>query len=298
MNNELVVISGPTGVGKTALGINIASEIGTEIISADSRQLYKEMSIGTAVPTKEQLSKVKHHFIQNLSVKDYYNASMYEQDVIRLLDDLFKKYQKVILLGGTGLYIDAVIKGIDELPEADLELRKYLQKRLEVEGLESLRKELKVLDPVSYHKVDLKNPKRVQKALEISLMTGKPYSSFLNNPVKKRPFSIKLIALNMERQMLYERINMRAEQMLEEGWLDEVRQLYSFRNENALKTVGYRELLSYIDGFVTLEEALEKIKANTRKYARKQITWFRKNRDYRWYTPDDEVEILKYINNG
>lgn len=296
-NKELVVIAGPTGVGKTQISIEIAKQLGTEIISADSRQIYREMSIGTAVPGLDQLQTVEHHFIQIKSIQEYYNASMYEQDVLEKLKSLFQKYDKVILCGGTGLYIDAVRKGIDELPEVDMKLRAHLQERLKREGLESLRKELKILDPEIYKRIDLKNPKRVQKALEVSLITGKPYSSFLNRPQKMRDFKQKLIVLNIDREQLYDRINKRTDKMIQTGWVNEAKDLYPYRGVNALKTVGYKELFAYLDGFYNLDQAVEKIKANTRKYARKQITWFRKDPEYRWFGTEKINEIMNYIRN-
>jgi tRNA dimethylallyltransferase len=296
-NKELVVIAGPTGVGKTKLGIRVAKELGTEIISADSRQIYKELAIGTAVPSVRELETVKHHFIQTVGITEYFNASIYEKEVLNLLELLFASKDKVVLLGGTGLYIDAVRKGIDELPEVDLKLRKDLQQRIEKEGLESLRKELKRLDPLSYDSIDLKNPKRVQKALEVTLITGKPYSSFLQKERRKRDFREKLIALNMDREILYQRINKRVDQMMASGWLDEVKSLREYQQCNALNTVGYKELFAYLDGLMTLDEAIEKIKANTRKYARKQITWFRKDPGYHWFQPGETKLILDYIRN-
>ena len=279
------------------MSIELAKQLGTEIISADSRQIYKEMSIGTAVPSSEQLKAVRHHFIQTKSIDDYYNASIYEQEVLERLKTLFEKYDKVILCGGTGLYIDAVRKGIDELPEVDMKLRKHVQDRFEKEGLESLRKELRILDPESYKRIDLKNPKRVQKALEVCLSTGKPYSSFLNQPAKKRDFRQKLIVLNIDRTELYERINKRTDKMIEAGWIDEAKELYPCRDRNALKTLGYREIFAYLDGLCTLDQAVELIKANTRKYARKQITWFRKDKEYKWFSTGQINEILKFIMN-
>lgn len=296
-NKELVVIAGPTGVGKTGLSIDLAHEMGTEIISADSRQIYREMSIGTAVPSPEQLRAVKHHFIRNVSIQDYFNASIFESGVLELLNSLFLKYDKVLLVGGTGLYIDAVRHGIDELPTADIELRRNLQERIRQEGLDSLRKELRLLDPVSYKSIDLKNPKRVLKALEICLITGRPYSDFLSHTKKFRDFSLKLVALDLKRESLYERINRRTEAMMASGWLDEVTSLMKYRQLNALNTVGYKELFAYFDGLMTLDQAVEKIKANTRKYARKQLTWFRKDPDYQWFNPDQKDQILEYILN-
>lgn len=293
----MIVIAGPTGIGKTALGIELARNLKTEIISADSRQIYREMSIGTAVPSKKQLAAIPHHFIQNKSIHDYYNASKYENEVLDLLEILFHKYPKILLVGGSGMYIDAVRNGIDDLPEIDMNLRNKLFKQLEEEGLESLRKQLKLLDPESYGKIDLKNPKRVQKALEISLMTGKPYSSFLGIPKKARDFNFKLVALDMNREELYTKINRRVLDMIEAGFVDEAEGLQKFRDNNALNTVGYKEIFNYLDGKFSLEEAIGKIQDNTRKYARKQLTWFRKNKEYTWFNPEDIDGIMKFILN-
>ena len=294
-NNYLVVIAGPTAVGKTKLSITLAEKSGSEIISADSRQLFKEMVIGTAIPAPEELKKVRHHFIHTLSIHDKYNASKYEADVINLLEKLFTKNNLQILTGGSGLYIDAVCKGIDNFPDTDPELREDLLKRLEGEGIESLGKELKLLDPVSYAKTDLKNPKRIQKALEISLMTGKPYSSFLSGVKKERPFHIIKIGINMERKELYNRINERTLRMMEDGLEAEARSLYPLKHVNALNTVGYKELFLFFDGKLSRDEAIEKIQANTRKYARKQITWLRKNNEYTWFHPSEVEEIMNFI---
>lgn len=295
MTKELIVIEGPTAVGKTSLSISLAQNLNTEIISADSRQIYRELNIGTAVPTQQELTKVKHHFIQNKSIHDYYNASMYEQEVNSLLEDLFRHYNKVILCGGSGLYIDAVCKGIDDLPEMDPEVRNKVQKQLDENGIESLREDLLKLDPQSFETIDLDNPKRIQKALEISLITGKPYSSFLTSPRKKRDYLIKKIALNMDREDLYERINTRVLDMIDRGLIEEARELYKFRNINALNTVGYKEIFEHFDGAKSLEEAIVKIQSNTRKYARKQLTWFRKDKDTHWFDPADTSGILEFI---
>ncbi|MCB8999421.1 MAG: tRNA (adenosine(37)-N6)-dimethylallyltransferase MiaA [Bacteroidales bacterium] len=295
MTKELIVIEGPTAVGKTSLSISLAQNLNTEIISADSRQIYRELNIGTAVPTQQELTKVKHHFIQNKSIHDYYNASMYEQEVNSLLEDLFRHYNKVILCGGSGLYIDAVCKGIDDLPEMDPEVRNKVQKQLDENGIESLREDLLKLDPQSFETIDLDNPKRIQKALEISLITGKPYSSFLTSPRKKRDYLIKKIALNMDREDLYERINTRVLDMIDRGLIEEARELHKFRNINALNTVGYKEIFEHFDGAKSLEEAIVKIQSNTRKYARKQLTWFRKDKDTHWFDPADTSGILEFI---
>ncbi len=295
MDKTLVVLAGPTAVGKTACGIEIARHFGTEIISADSRQVYRETKIGTAIPSPEELEAVPHHFIQSVSLTESYNAGKYEQQVLSRLKVLFGKYDVILLVGGSGLYIDAVCTGIDELPSTDPELRKSLLKRFETEGLEPLTLELLKIDPVSFHKVDLKNHMRVLKALEVSIQTGKPYSSFLMGTHKKRPFNIVRIALDMDREILYERINHRVENMMESGLLDEVEQLHHLREYGAMKTVGYRELFTYIDGTCSLAEAVDLIKRNTRKFARKQLTWFRKADLYQWFTPENTIQIKRRI---
>jgi tRNA dimethylallyltransferase len=295
-NRELIVIAGPTAVGKTSLSIAIAEKLGTEIISADSRQIYREMKIGTAVPSSLELSRVKHHFIQTVSIHDYYNASKYEDDVNLRLSELFRSHDRVVMCGGSGLYIDAVCKGIDLLPEIDPEVRQNVQKKLDSEGLESLLEDLLTLDPDSFSRIDLSNPKRVQKALEISIITGKPYSSFLTAPRKKRDYVIKKLAINMDREELYQRINSRVIKMMDEGLEAEARELYPYRSSNALNTVGYRELFSYFEGSVSLEDAVTAIQSNTRNYARKQLTWFRKDSETAWFHPSETEKILKYIN--
>jgi len=292
---ELIVIAGPTGIGKTALSIDIAQKLNTEIISADSRQIYKELHIGTAVPTSDELKKVPHYFIQNISIHESYNASKYENEVNLLLENLFKKFDKVILCGGSGMYIDAVCKGIDLLPSIDPETRNRIQLQFETEGIESLLEDLLKLDPASFDKIDLSNPKRIQKALEVSIITGKPYSSFLTSPEKIRNYTIKKIALDMNRDMLYERINARVDAMVEEGLVEESRSLYPYKKINALNTVGYKELFEYFEGKISLEEAIISIKSNTRYYARKQLTWFRKDQKTKWFHPSESEEIMNYI---
>lgn len=294
MNKVLIVLAGPTGVGKTDAAIELARKLKTEIISADSRQIYNEMCIGTAVPDSSQLEAVPHHFIQNKSIHQAYNASDYEFEVIDLLSSLFQKYDKLILAGGSGLYIDAVIKGIDDLPKIDPELRLQLQKRIDTEGLDGLRRELKILDPLSYHSIDLKNPKRLQKALEICLITGKPYSDFLKGNPKKREFSVKNIALNMEREKLYTRINTRVIHMIEKGLVAEAESLLEYKNLNPLNTVGYKEMFKYLENDISLERAIELIQNNSRKYARKQITWFRKDNQYKWFEPEETDKIFRF----
>jgi len=297
-NKELIVIAGPTAIGKTGLGIAIARKLNTEIISADSRQIYKELSIGTAVPSKAELAEVRHHFIQNISIHESYNASKYEDDVNLLLEELFQHHDKIILCGGSGMYIDAVCKGIDLLPSIDPETRKKIQHQYEQEGIESLLEDLIKLDPASFDKIDLSNPKRVQKALEVSIITGKPYSSFLTSPEKKRAYKIKKIALDMNREELYQRINNRVNQMIEEGLEDEARSLYPLRKINALNTVGYKELFESFEGKITLDEAIIKIQSNTRNYARKQLTWFRKDESTKWFHPSDFEGIMEFIKSN
>ena len=295
MEKTLVVLAGPTAVGKTTCGIEIANHFGTEIISADSLQIYRETTIGTAVPSRSELARVPHHFIQTISITESYNASKYEYQVLDLLNVLFKKVDMVLMVGGSGLYIDAVCQGIDDLPPVDPELRNSLLNRFEKEGLQPLTDELLKNDPVSYYRLDLKNHMRVLKALEVTIQTGKPYSSFLSATHKNRPFKIFRIALDMEREMLYDRINQRVEMMMKSGLLGEVEQLQHLRGYTAMKTVGYRELFRYLDGEVPLEEAVDLIKRNTRKYARKQLTWFRKKNLYLWLSPENTKQIIHRI---
>ncbi len=292
---KLIVISGPTGIGKTDLSIDIALEFSTEIISSDSRQVYKELKIGTAVPSDNQLKKVKHYLIGHKSVYDYYNASMFEMEVIELLENLFVDHDKVIMTGGSGMYINAVCDGIDELPDIDMEIRNDLIAMHEKEGIESLRMQLKMLDPESYKKIDLKNAKRILKALEVSLQTGKPYSSFLLGNKKERDFKIVKIGLQRDRAELYERINLRVDQMVSEGLVEEAQKFYKDRILNSLNTVGYKELFEYFDGTITLEKAIELIKRNSRHYAKRQISWFARDKDIKWFNPDNFSEIVNYI---
>jgi tRNA dimethylallyltransferase len=295
MKKTLLVLAGPTAVGKTICSIDLARHFNTEIISADSRQIYQECTIGTAVPSPEELARAKHHFIQIVSVRDAYNASMFEFQVLEKLEELFKKHDLLLMAGGSGLYIDAVCHGIDDLPSVEPELRKHLLQRFETEGLEFLTRELKELDPISYGQVDLKNHMRVLKALEVSMQTGKPYSSFLSAEKKKRPFQILRMALDMERELLYDRINWRVEEMMEAGLLEEVKLLEPLREYTAMKTVGYRELFKHLDGELSLDEAVDLIQRNTRKFARKQLTWFRKENRYQWFSPSEGAEMLRWI---
>ena len=292
---KLIVISGPTGIGKTDLSIDIALEFNTEIISSDSRQVYKELKIGTAVPSDDQLKKVKHHLIGHKSVYDYYNASMFEVEVLELLNNLFVDHNEVIMTGGSGMYINAVCNGIDELPDIDMEIRNDLIEKHKKEGIESLRMQLKMLDPESYQKIDLKNAKRILKALEVSLQTGKPYSSFLLGNKKERDFEIIKIGLQRDRAELYERINIRVDQMVEEGLVDEAQQFYKDRSLNSLNTVGYKELFEHFDGTITLEKAIELIKRNSRHYAKRQISWFARDKEIVWFNPENFNEIVNFI---
>ena len=291
----LIVITGPTAVGKTALCLDIAQHYGIPIINADSRQIYKELQIGTASPTAEQLSQVKHYFVGTLSLNDYYSASLFEQQVLEILDSEFREHDYALMTGGSMMYIDAVCNGIDDIPTDDDETREMLKSRLANEGLESLVEELRKLDPEYYEIVDKQNPRRVVHGLEICLMTGKTYTSFRKREKKQRPFRIIKIGLNRDREELYNRINQRVDQMMNDGLLKEAQQLYPMRQMNALNTVGYKEMFTYLDGIWSLEEAIERIKGNTRRYARKQLTWYKKDEQIRWFHPDDKDNIISYI---
>ncbi len=295
MAKNLLVIIGPTGVGKTELSLRIAENFGTEIVSADSRQLYANLKIGTAAPTPEELQRVPHHFIGTLQLTDYYSAAQYEEDALKLLDHLFQTKDVVILTGGSMMYVDAVCKGIDDIPTVDEETRKTLLERYEKEGLEQLCAELKLLDPDYYKIVDLKNHKRVIHALEICYMTGKTYTSFRTQEKKTRPFRMIKIGLTRDREELYARINQRVDIMMEQGLLDEVKQVYPYRQLNSLNTVGYKELFNYLDGEWELPFAIDKIKQNSRIYSRKQMTWFKRDEEIRWFQPNQEEDILTYI---
>ncbi|HWR99019.1 MAG TPA: tRNA (adenosine(37)-N6)-dimethylallyltransferase MiaA [Prolixibacteraceae bacterium] len=293
--STLIVLLGPTGVGKTALSLSIAKHFQTEIISCDSRQLYREMSVGTAVPEKELQELVPHHFIQSHSITDRYNAARFESDVLELLKSLFLKHPVVLMTGGSMLYIDAVCKGIDDLPDIDPELRTTLVERMKQEGIENLRAELKLLDPEYYREADLQNPARIIHALEICYMTGRSFSSQRTKTSKERDFRIVKIGLNRDRTELYDRINMRVDAMMQSGLEEEARRLFPYRDLNNVHTVGYRELFDYFEGLCTREEAVERIKANTRKYARKQLTWFRKDPGIHWFHPDQSAGILEFL---
>lgn len=295
MQNILIVLLGPTGVGKTDISIEIAGHFGSEIISCDSRQFFREMKIGTAVPTEEQLIKIKHHFIRFLSVKDYYSASLFERDALNLLWELFSRNRIVIMTGGSGMYIDAVCDGIDNIPDVDPEIREKYVRKYKEEGIEGLRVCLKMLDPEHYKKVDLKNHKRILRALEICETTGRSYSSFLKKEKRERSFSIIKIGLERPREELYEMINQRVDKMISQGLEDEVLSLYELKHLNALNTVGYKEFVDFFDNKISHEKAIELIKRNSRRYAKRQMTWWAKDKDIRWFNPDQKKEILEYL---
>lgn len=278
----LKVLEGPTAVGKTALAIQWALEHGTEILSADSRQFYRELDIGVARPSPEELALVPHHFIACMSIREYYSVSLYEQEALGLLQALFQKHDVVILAGGSGLYVNALCHGIDDLPDPDPELRENLKKRLAEEGIESLQEELRRRDPVFYGQIDLQNPARLRRALEVCITTGKPYSALRTAPRKERPFRIERYALNRPKERLYERINLRVDQMMEHGLLEEARALHPYAAFNALQTVGYRELFDFFDGKISLDQAVTDIKTHTRRYAKRQLTWLRKQEEVEW----------------
>lgn len=275
---KLFLVIGPTASGKTDYAIELALRLNSPVISCDSRQIYKEMEIGTAPPSKEQLSLVKHYFIHSHSIHDYYTAGRYELEALSLMEELFKERSSLVMVGGSGLYADAVCYGLDDFPEPDPQIRESLIRRVKVEGVDSLRKELKLLDPESYESIEISNPQRVIRALEVVLTTGRKFSSFKSNKQKERYFEVERIYIERERSELYDRINKRVDLMMSAGLLEEVRRLYPFRHLTALKTVGYRELFDYIEGKASLEEAVDLIKRNTRRYAKRQITWFKNGR--------------------
>lgn len=291
----LIVIAGPTAIGKTGLAVFLAKQLKTEIISFDSRQFYKEMKIGTAVPSEKELAEVPHHFIQNLSIHDEYTVGDFEQDALEKLDELFQKYDAVVMAGGSGLFEKAVTEGLDEFPEVDKTIRQNLIYEFDIYGIEALQKELFQVDPVYHQLVDIQNPVRIIRALEIYRGTGKPFSSFRKNNKVKRDFNVLKIGLELPRKEIYERIDSRVDLMMEEGLLDEVKSLYKFKNLNSLQTVGYRELFDYLDETVNLDFAVEEIKKNTRRYAKRQLTWYRKDERVNWFSPHEKEEILSYI---
>ena len=295
MPRTLIVLIGPTGVGKTELSLSIAESFHTCIVSADSRQLYADLKIGTAAPTPDQLARVPHHFVGTLQLTDYYSAAQYEAEVMAKLEELFKENNVVVLTGGSMMYVDAICKGIDDIPTVDKETRELMLQRYEEEGLEQLCKELKLLDPEYYSIVDLKNPKRVIHALEICYMTGKTYTSFRTRSTKERPFHIIKIGLTRDREELYDRINRRVDIMMQDGLLEEARNVYAYKHLNSLNTVGYKEMFKYLDGEWTLDFAIEKIKQNSRIYSRKHMTWFKRDTDITWFHPEQQKEIIQHI---
>lgn len=293
--NTLVVLIGPTAVGKTDTCLAIADYLGCPIISADSRQMYKGMKIGTAMPSEEELSRHRHYFVGQLEPGEYYSAARYEEEVMELLEKEFPHHPTMLMSGGSMMYIDAVCNGIDDIPTVDDVTRTMVLEKYEREGLERLADELRILDPEYYREADIKNPKRVMHALEICYMTGKTYSSFRKRQKKERPFRIIKIGLQREREELYERINRRVDLMIEQGLVEEVRKFTHLRHHNSLNTVGYKEIFKYLDGEWTLPFAIEKIKQNTRIYSRKQVTWYRKDEEITWFHPDDIENIIKHI---
>ncbi len=298
MNTKtLIVITGPTAVGKTKLTIELARHFNVPIINADSRQLFRGMEIGTAAPTDKERQQARHEFTGMLNLEDYYSASMFEQDVLSWLSQHFKEHDIALMSGGSMMYIDAVCNGIDDIPTIRDDIRTMMKQRLQEEGLEALCEELKRLDPEHYEVVDKKNTRRVVHALEICHQTGNTYTSFRRQQKKERPFHLIKIGLNRPREELYERINQRVDNMMEQGLEAEARKLYPQRQLNALNTVGYKEMFAYMDGTWTLEEAIERMKGNTRRYARKQLTWFKRDKDMKWFHPDDKEQILNYISS-
>lgn len=292
-NKTLIVITGPTGVGKTEATLRIAEHFNIPVINADSRQIFSEIPIGTAAPTAEQQQRVQHYFVGNHHLEDYYSASLYEQDVLNIIN--IQHAPISLLSGGSMMYIDAVCNGIDDIPTILPEIREQMMQRLEAEGLEQMCKLLRKLDPEHWEIVDRNNPRRVIHALEICIQTGKTYTSFRTNTIKERPFNIIKIGLNRDRDELYSRINQRVLDMIEEGMIEEAQKVYPKRSLNSLNTVGYKELFEYLDGLTTLDEAIFKIQSNTRKYARKQLTWYKKDVAFQWFNPDNVEEILNYI---
>lgn len=297
MKKTLVILLGPTGVGKTELCLSLAEELNTEIVSCDSRQFFRELKIGTAAPTEAQMQRVKHHLVGNLSIFDYYSCGRFEIDALKKLDELFQSKDVVLMTGGSMLYIDAICKGIDDIPNVDQELRDSLHERYANEGIDNILSELKLLDPEYYDLVDKKNHKRIIHALEICLTSGKTFSSFRKETAKARPFDIIKIGLNLPREELYDRINKRVDIMFEEGLMEEAKTYYPHRNLNSLNTVGYKELFEYFDGNWDLDFAKNMIKQNSRRYAKKQLTWFNRDKDINWFRPDQQKEILSFLKN-
>ncbi|MDG2173591.1 MAG: tRNA (adenosine(37)-N6)-dimethylallyltransferase MiaA [Flavobacteriaceae bacterium] len=297
MNRHLITIIGPTAIGKTNLAIKLADYFKTEIVSADSRQFYKEMNIGTAKPSNSELNSIKHHLINNKSINDNYNISDYEKDALKSIKSIFNKNDAAILVGGSGLYINTVLYGLDEIPGISDEIRNSLYLDLELKGIKKLQEELKLLDPASYSDIDINNPRRLIRALEVSISTGKSYSSFLKKKKKKRDFNIIVLGINQERSELYNKINTRVDNMIESGLINEVKELHNLKGLNALNTIGYREVFNYIEDKYSLDECINEIKKNTRRYAKRQLTWFKSIDNVEWITPDYNFEkITAYIN--
>lgn len=296
MAKKLISVIGPTAIGKTSLAISVANLFNTEIISADSRQFYKEMCIGTAVPSKEELQSATHHFIQHKSIYEKYSVGNFEKEAIKKLEAIYSEKEIAVMVGGSGLYVDAVVKGLDEFPEVDPVIRLQLNKAFEEKGIQFLQNELKKFDPSYYEKVDLDNPHRLIRALEVCISSGLPYSSFLKKENKQRPFQTYTIGITAPRELIYERINKRVDKMMDAGLLDEVKSVHEQRTLNALNTVGYKEIFSYLDGTFTLDFAIEEIKKNTRRFAKRQLTWFRKNENILWVNHDEPfVEIIQRL---
>lgn len=291
----LIVIVGPTGVGKTELCLKVAEAFDTVIVNADSRQIFKEIPVGTAAPTIAERRRIRHYFVGNLHIDQYYNASMFENDVIALLDTLFKEKDYVIMSGGSMMYVDAVCNGIDDIPTVDTATRSKVMREYEEKGLDYICGRLEELDPEYYSIVDKRNPKRVIHAVEICLSTGRTYTSFRVNAKKDRPFNIIKVGLTLDREQLYERIDGRVDRMVADGLIQEAEKMYPYRNLNSLNTVGYKELFDYFDGKCTLEEAVFRIKCDTHKYCRKQLTWFKRDKDIHWFSPNNVEEIINYI---
>ena len=294
----LIIIAGPTASGKTAYSIALAKALNTVILSADSRQFYKEMNIGTAAPTEEELSQIKHYFVHHISIEDKYDVADYERDAMQLLDELFKTHDAVIMTGGSSLFIDAICNGMDAMPDVEPEIRERVQKLYDEGGLKALQNEVQCLDPEYFAIVDQQNPRRLQRALEVCYQTGKTFTSFRSGNAVQRDFDIKKYALLWDRQQLIERIDKRVDLMMEQGLLEEAKTLYSKRHLNALNTVGYKEIFAYFDGQYTLEEAVEQIKIHTRQYAKRQMTWLRKDNSFRWIMPEDFDNTVSALQQG
>jgi tRNA dimethylallyltransferase len=293
--DTLIIVLGPTGIGKSDISIQLAKHYHSEIVSADSRQFFRELSIGTAVPSSDDLKTIPHHFIQNKSIHDYYNVSDYETEAIQLISELFARVNPIVLTGGSMLYVDTICNGIDDIPTVDPEIRDEVIGWYEKNGIEALRQRLLEIDPEYYRIADLNNPKRLLHAVEIHQMTGFPFTSFRKKTVKERPFRIIKIGINQDRKVLYDRINHRVLKMMDAGLLEEAKSVYQYRKLNSLNTVGYKELFTYLDGDCSLDEAIDLIQRNTRKYARKQLTWFRRDQQIKWFEPDQIHEIISYV---